>query len=147
MSGEMPAASPWPRWVRGVLPVAFVLALLYAWSREWAQSVLASIGAEFACIAVLAVGWRWTQGTFLTRWMGRLLAAYLALELVFLALGITLTFGEILFLLALLALPVWVWDLFIGQPHKGRFARARAERRGYEEVDAAYAEEREEKEP
>jgi hypothetical protein len=128
------------------LPVAAVLGLLYLWSRFWAQNVFASIGVELACVVVLAVGWRWTQGTFLTRWLGRLLAAYLALGLVFLALAITLTFGEILFLLALLALPVWVWDLFIGQPHKGRFARARAERRGYEEVDAAYSEEREEKE-
>lgn len=136
------------RLARGSLPVAVVLVLLYVWSRSWSQNVFASIGVEFACMAALAVGWRWTQANFLTRWLGRLLAAYLALGLVFLALAITLTFGEILFLLALLVAPVWIWDLFVRQPHKGRFARARAERRGYEEVDEEFAEDlREKKEP
>lgn len=142
----MPAASPFARLARGILPVAVVLALLYAGSRLRNPGVLASIGVEFGSVVALAVGWRWMQETFLTLWVGRLLAAYLALGLVFLALGVTLTFGEIVCLLGLLAVPVWVWDLFVGQPHKGRFTRARAERRGYEEVDAAFAEDPGEKE-
>ena len=126
---------------KGLLPIAIVLGLLYAQSRQIGENFLDSILVELFCAVALGLSWRWMRGTFLTRWFGRLLAVYLALGLLFLGVGVTLTFGEILFVLALLILPVWLWDLFVRQPQKGRFTRARAERRGYEDVDPAFADE------
>jgi biotin transporter BioY len=129
------------RFAKGFVPIAIVLGLLYAQSRQTRENLLESILVLLFCAIVLGLGWRWMRGASLTRWAGRILALYLALALVLLGLSVTLTFGEILFLLALLAVPIWLWDLFVRQPHKGRFARARAERRGYEDVDSAFADE------
>lgn len=129
------------RFAKGALPVAIVLGLLYAQTRQTRESLLDSILVLLFSAITLGLGWRWMQDTFLPRWIGRLLEVYLALGLLFLGVGVTLTFAEILFVLALLVVPVWLWDLFVRQPHKGRFARARAERRGYENVDPAFAEE------
>jgi hypothetical protein len=138
--GSLPARIT-SRFAKGAAPIAIVLGLLYAQSRQTRENLLESILVLLFCAITLGLGWRWMRGASLTRWAGRLLAVYLALGLVFLGVGVTLTFGEILFVLALLSAPVWLWDLFVRQPHKGRFARARAERRGYEEVDMAFADE------
>ncbi|MGC2636091.1 MAG: hypothetical protein WA294_02860 [Acidobacteriaceae bacterium] len=127
------------RFAKGSVPIVIVLGLLYAQSRQTRENLLESILVLLVCAITLGVGRRWMQGASFTRWAGRILALYLALGLVLLGFAVTLTFGEILFVLALLAVPVWLWDLFVRQPHKGRFARARAERRGYEEVDLAFA--------
>ncbi|HEY6445277.1 MAG TPA: hypothetical protein VIY53_02380 [Acidobacteriaceae bacterium] len=129
------------RFAKGSVPIAIVLGLLYAQSRQSRENFLESILVLLFCAITLGVGWRWMQSASLTRWAGRILAIYLAVGLVLLGFAVTLTFGEILFLLALLAAPIWLWDLFVRQPHKGRYARARAERRGYEEVDLAFGDE------
>ncbi len=132
------SARPERRWVvrfaKGATPVAIVLGLLYVLSRnrsaDGAGDWLAELVITALCCFTLWAGWRWLQGTFITKWAGRLLAAYLGLGLVLFTLGIVLAFSMTLFLPFLLALPFILYDLFVWQPHKGRFARARAERRG-----------------
>jgi hypothetical protein len=69
------------------------------------------------------------QGAWFTKWAGRLLAAYLGLALALIPFGILFTLGQTLMSLLIMAVPVLLWDLFVRQPHRGRFARARAERR------------------
>jgi hypothetical protein len=132
------SARPERRWVvrfaKGATPVAIVLGLLYVLSRnrsaDGAGDWLAELVITALCCFTLWAGWRWLQGTFVTKWAGRLLATYLGLGLVLFTLGIVLAFSMTLFLPFLLALPFILYDLFVWQPHKGRFARARAERRG-----------------
>jgi hypothetical protein len=122
------------RFAKGATPVAIVLGLLYVLSRnraaDGAGDWLAELVITTLCCITLWVGWGWLQGTFVSKWAGRLLAAYLGLGLVLFTLGIVLAFSMTLFLPFLLALPFILYDLFVRQPHKGRFARARAERRG-----------------
>ncbi|MGB6130254.1 MAG: hypothetical protein WBG54_00600 [Acidobacteriaceae bacterium] len=118
------------RFVKGSMPVLLVLGLLYALSRKPRQDIPEVVLAEALCAVALWLGWRWMQGTFVTRWAGRLFAAYLALGLVLLPFAVVLTMGQITLMILLMAVPVMLWDLFVRQPHKGRFARARAERRG-----------------
>lgn len=106
------------------------MGLLYALSREPSGDILEGVLAEALCAVALWLGWRWMHGTFVTKWAGRLLAAYLALGLVLFAFAIVLTIGQVVLLIFLMAIPALLWDLFVWQPHKGRFTRARAARRG-----------------
>jgi hypothetical protein len=130
MSNGKPRAGVGMRFLKGSIPAATVLALLCALSREPGGNLLEPILVEVFCAIVLGLGWRWMQGTFATKWAGRMLAAYLVLGLVLITFAITLAFSQILLLILLMAIPAFVWDLFVWQPYKGRFARARAERRG-----------------
>lgn len=130
MSSEKRPAQFATRFVKGSAPVVVVLGLLYALSREPRGEILGGVLAEALGAITLWLGWRWMHGTFVTKWAGRLLAAYLALSLVLFGFDIVPTLGQIVLLLFLMAIPVWLWDLFVWQPHKGRFARARAARRG-----------------
>jgi len=118
------------RFVKGIVPVLVVLGLLYALSQEPHQDILDGILAEALCALALWLGWRWMQGTFVTKWAGKFLAAYLALGLVLFAFAVVLTIEEIVLVIFLMTIPALLWDLFVWQPHKGRFARARAARRG-----------------
>ncbi len=130
MDGAPRRTSRTTRIVKGTVPVLAVLGLLDALSREPRQNLLDGILVEALCALVLWLAWRWMQGTFVTKWAGRFLAAYLALGLVLFAFAVTLTIGEIVLAIVLMAIPALLWDLFVWQPHKGRFARARAARRG-----------------
>jgi hypothetical protein len=111
----------------GALPVVLALALLDAGLRIHA----AFWPALALSVLVLWFGRRWMAGTLLTRALGISVAIAVLLlpalaTLVVFAFGI----GTLLALVVCLLVPVLLWDLFVWQPHKGRFARARAERRG-----------------
>ncbi len=75
-------------------------------------------------------GWTWVRRNVAAK-MGRRSARGLcgATILGLFALAIALGLGLVLLPLFLLAVPFLVYDLFFRQPRKGRFARARAERR------------------
>jgi membrane protein implicated in regulation of membrane protease activity len=78
----------------------------------------------------LWLGRRWMAGMLITRCAGIALAVAVALVPALAAFFANLTLSLILMPAYLLLLPLLLWDLFVRQPHKGRFARARAERRG-----------------
>lgn len=110
----------------GILPVALTLALLDTGLR-WRVAFWPALTLS---LLVLWLGRRWMAATLLTRSLG------ISLAIVVLALPVLVTawiltgVGPVAALVICLALPVMLWDLFVGQPHKGRFARARAERKG-----------------
>lgn len=110
----------------GLLPIVLTLALLDTGVRVratfWPDLVLSAL--------VLWFGRRWMAGTLLTRSIGISLAIVLVLLPVLLPDSAITGAGPIAALAGCISLPVMLWDLFIRQPHKGRFARARAERRG-----------------
>lgn len=126
----MPEQRGWMRFAKGAVAPAIVVGLLYLLSLDRNAGYADTLLAVALCGIALGVGWPWVRGTFVTKWAGRLLALYVGLVLVLFSLGISLAFSSVLFLPFLLALPVILYDLFVQQPHKGRFARARAERRG-----------------
>lgn len=126
-----------PRLGFGVLPIVLALALLDAGLRVrslfWPDLVLT--------LAVLWFGRSWMARTFLTRSFGAGLAIVSILLPALLTVWDMTNVTPVVGLASCLLIPMWLWDLFVRQPHKGRFARARAERRGYEEVDLAFADE------
>jgi len=79
--------------------------------------------------------------TLLTRWFGAGLAIVAILLPALLTVWDMTNVTPVVGLASCLLIPIWLWDLFVRQPHKGRFARARAERRGYEDVDPAFVDE------
>lgn len=115
---------------KGILPILLSLGLLYAAGEPrpataWIALVLSG--------AVLWLGRRWMAALTLTRIAGVYLAfatAFLAVLRVF---GFTSNFWWVALPVAFLAVVGTLYDLFVWQPHKGRFARARAERRGWPE--------------
>ena len=64
-----------------------------------------------------------------TRWVAIVLGAYLALVLGLFALGMAIRVALFLFIALLVAIPIVAYDLLFRAPFKGRFERARAERR------------------
>lgn len=114
------------RLLKGLLPIAPVLAIGWASGIAKPHNPLIDFAALILCALCLALGWRWIKATLLTKWIGLCLAAWAILNLALLGFGTSVSPLPFLFLLVPLAL----YDLFIRQPWKGRFARARAERRG-----------------
>jgi hypothetical protein len=110
----------------GIVPVAFTLALLDAGLRVRA----ASWPSLALSLLVLWFGRRWMAATAITRALGISLAVLILLLPAMTAFAIALGFAQIVAPLGFIVVPVLLWDLFVRQPHKGRFARARAERRG-----------------
>jgi membrane protein YdbS with pleckstrin-like domain len=80
--------------------------------------------------AALGLGCKWLAETRVTRWAGIYLAIFTAFAAVLGAFGFGLGFSWVILPLAALAALGAIGDLFIAQPHKGRFSRARAERKG-----------------
>jgi hypothetical protein len=117
------------RFVKPAVPIVIVLLLLYAFNQAAKPTLFEAVVASVICGAILWFGWSWIRRNVVAKWIGILLTAYLALILGLFALGVVLAIGPLLGWLLLLALPFLVYDLFFRQPHKGRFARARAERR------------------
>jgi hypothetical protein len=120
----------------GGLPIAIVCLLLWGLSLSPDAGHAAVVAVFGACGIVLWFGWNSIRRSVATKWLGVLLALFLglvlglyALGISFLVLGIGARLLLALFPLFLLALPFFVWDLFFRAPFKGRFARARAERR------------------
>jgi hypothetical protein len=114
------------RFAKGAMPVAIVVGLLYFGLAVrfafWPAVILSAVA--------LWLGRRWMAGMLITRCAGIALAVAVALVPALAAFFANLTLSLILMPAYLLLLPLLLWDLFVRQPHKGRFARARAERRG-----------------
>lgn len=127
--GHQPSARrPW----RALLPALLSLCLLYPAAGSgrlipW----LALAGSA----AVLLLGLRWLR----TTGPGRIAGAYLGFATAFMAVLRAFGFSADFWWVALPAVFIAVlgvlYDLFVWQPHKGRFARARAERRGWPEQE------------
>jgi hypothetical protein len=116
----------------GILPVAIATALLYV-AELPGYTALVRWSALALAAAALGLGRHWIAGTRITRWAGIYLAIFTVFAAALGAFGFNVGFSwAILPLVALAALGA-LGDLFIAQPYKGRFARARAERRGLPE--------------
>jgi hypothetical protein len=113
------------RLVRGAGPLALVVGMLAVGFRVKP----ASLPAILLSLGVLWRGWRWVGGTLLTRSLGIGLGVMVGLLPALIAFGLVFDLRGALMPACLLALPVLLWDLFVRQPQKGRFARAREARR------------------
>ena len=118
------------RLAKGTLPIAIVIGLRLALAFDPSPNIARAAVVYLFSAFTLWLGWKWMAATALTKWIGMFFAGILAIWLVLLAFGITLALLQLLLAPFLLALAFVLYDLFIRQPHKGRFARARAERRG-----------------
>lgn len=85
--------------------------------------------------AVLAVGWHWLAASVPARIAGVYLGFATAFMVVLRAFGFGVDFWWVALPAVFLAIVALLYDLFVWQPHKGRFARARAERRGWPEQE------------
>lgn len=119
---------PW----KAVLPALGSLGLLYLAAGPGRLIPWIALAGS---AAVLGFGWRWLSATVPARIAG----AYLGFATVFLAVLRAFGFGADFWWVAIpavfLAVVAVLYDLFVWQPHKGRFARARAERRGWPEQE------------
>ncbi len=117
------------RLVRGILPIVVACFLLWALGKSESSGPL-SVAVVFAlCGIVLWFGWSSIQSNLVTKWLGIVLALVVGLVLSLFVLGILIRLSLLLFVLFLVALPLLAYDLLFRSPFKGRFARARAERR------------------
>lgn len=115
------------RLVKGLVPIAVMLAIVYAPGAR-TRSTLEHFAVLIFCAICFGLGWRWLKTTLLTKWIGFCLAAWVIVSLALLPF-VSVTLLPFFFLLP----PFAAYDLFVAQPWKGRFARARAERRGFPE--------------
>jgi hypothetical protein len=106
-----------------------MLGIVYATRVRMHESTLLAVVTLIVCAISLWAGRGWMKATLITKWTGICLAAYVVVSLAFLPFTSSLTLLPFFFLL----LPLAAYDLFVQQPWKGRFARARAERRGLPE--------------
>jgi hypothetical protein len=116
------------RFVKPVVPIVLILLLIFAFNQEASPTPLAGVLVFLICGIILWFGWNWVRRNIVAKWIGILLAVYLAFVLSLTAIGIALGIGLLVLLPFLLVLPFLLYDLLFRQPRKGRFARARAER-------------------
>src|ERR1700735_3507151 len=114
----MPQQGWWVQFAKGAAPVGIVVALLYVGLAVrfafWPAVILSEV--------VLWLGRWWMAATLITRCAGIALAIAVGLAPALAAFFATLTLSLILMPAYLLLLPLLLWDLFVWQPHKGRFA-------------------------
>jgi hypothetical protein len=113
----------------GILPVAFAAGLLcvaclpgYTAPIRWGALALTAVA--------LWLGRKWIAETRITRWAGFYLAIFIVFAMALGAFGFEIGFSWVILPLIVLFAVGALGDLFIAQPYKGRFSRARAERRG-----------------
>ena len=123
------------RLAKGAVPISLAMGFLYFAGRAGHGGVVRWGGLLLSGIA-LGLGWRWMAGTAITRWVGAYLAICTVFFAVLAAFGFAVEFVWVGLPVVLLAFVAALYDLFVWQPHKGRFARARAERRGLPEQDS-----------
>lgn len=114
------------RLARGLVPIALALGIVYATAAQTRRNPLLAVAILILCGICLWLGRPWMKAILITKWIGLCLAAYVMVNLALVALSVAATPMPFLFLLV----PLAAYDLFVAQPWKGRFARARAERRG-----------------
>jgi uncharacterized membrane protein len=113
------------RLLKGLVPIAVMLAIVYAPGARM-RSTLEHFAVLILCAICFGLGRRWLKATLLTKWIGFCFAAWVIVSLALLPF-VSVTLPPFFFLL----LPFAAYDLFVAQPWKGRFARARAQRRGF----------------
>jgi hypothetical protein len=116
----------------GLLPVAIATALLYLATLPGPAALVRWSALTLAAVA-LVLGRHWIGGTRITRWAGIYLAIFTVFAAALGAFGFDIGFSWVILPLGALAALGALGDLFIAQPYKGRFSRARAERRGLPE--------------
>jgi hypothetical protein len=84
--------------------------------------------AFVACAAALWWGRRWMASTVLTRTVGIAFAILMGLLPALFLVMPALTVEPLIGILFCLSIPLLLWDFFVVQPHRGRFARAREAR-------------------
>jgi hypothetical protein len=126
---ESQSYGPIKRFVRGAIPLVVVCLLIFGLGPKSPQNHVMVLVLFVMSAAVLWFGWNSIRRCVGTRWLGVLLAAYLGFVLGIYALGLVLRVGLVLLPLFLLALPLLIYDLLFRSSYKGRFERARAERR------------------
>ncbi len=129
---ESGGAGQAPGFVRAALPILAAMAMLYVASLADYGRVLHA-GAAALSGVVLWLGRRWMGTRTVTRWIRNFLGICAVFFAVLGAFGFGLSFVWAWLPVLLLLAAGMIYDLFVEQPHKGRFARARAERRGLPE--------------
>lgn len=119
----------WERFGCGILPVAIATGLLYPASLP-GRAALVRWSALALAAVTLWLGHTWIAGTRITRWAGIYLVLCTVFSAVLGAFGFDFGFSWVILPLILLAALSALGDLFVWQPYKGRFSRARAERHG-----------------
>lgn len=115
------------------LVVVFVsLALLYLAAGQRPALPWAALAGS---AAVLWFGRRWLTASLPARIAGVYLGFATAFLAVLRGFGFSADFWWVALPAVFLAIVALLYDLFVWQPHKGRFARARAERRGWPEQE------------
>jgi len=127
------ADARWGRFAKGMVPVAIALGMLYVAGFGAGRGNAATWAALLTAAVALLSARRWIARTAMTKWAGVYLAMCTAFFIVLRAFGFAVEFRWIATPGVLLLLVGFLYDLFVWQPHKGRFARARAERRGWPE--------------
>lgn len=112
-----------------ILPIAFAAGLLYIATLPGYAAFVRWSGLALAAVA-LGLGRKWIGETRMTRWAGIYLAVFVVFAAVLSSFGFAIAFGWVILPLMALTAAAILGDLFVGQPYKGRFSRARAERRG-----------------
>ena len=113
--------------VKGLVPLVIVGFLMFLTAKD--SDPITGIIMLALSGAVLWFGWTSVRKSKGTRWFGILLAVYIAMLLGIFAMALIIRVGLLLFPVFLIAVPLMVYDLLFRAPHKGRFERARAERR------------------
>jgi hypothetical protein len=117
---------------KAAAPILVALGILYA--ADDPRPAVAWIALALSA-AVLIAGRRWIATTLLARIAGVYVGFATGFFAVLRAFGFSANFWWMALPAIFLAVAGLLYDLFIWQPYKGRFARARAERRGWPEQE------------
>lgn len=128
-SESIPKVEPktFTRFVKGLVPLVIVGFLFFLTAKD-SDPITGVIMLALSGV-VLWFGWTSVRQSRGTRWFGILLAAYIASWFGIFAMALVIRVGLLLFPVLLIAVPLMVYDLLFRAPYKGRFERARAERR------------------
>jgi hypothetical protein len=110
------------RFAKGALPIAIACIFISIAGTRPSPPVLA-VALFAASGLVLWLGWSAIRANTLTRWLGTILAVYVALLFGLYVLGVTLALALVLFPVFLLALPFLAYDLLFRAPMRDDPAR------------------------
>mgnify|MGYP001111305014 CR=1 FL=1 len=115
------------RFFKGMVPLVIIASLLFLTAKD--PDPVTGVVMLVLSGLVLWFGWDSVRRSRGTRWFGVLLALYIGSLMGIFAIALIIRVGLLFFPLLLLALPLLIYDLLFRAPFKGRFERARAERR------------------
>ena len=105
--------------IRGALPIVLCLLLLGLGAGSSPSSSMTVIAVCAVCAIILWFGWNSVRRNIVTKWIGVLLAIYLALVLGLSALGIAIGLSLVLLPLFFVVLPLLLYDLLFRAPSEG----------------------------